>query len=395
MGPTDAIPPGCRDARTRRGKLRARLLAAGVDAALVSDRGHFTYLTGYLTPSWENRSRPMALLVWADGVTHAFVSEAEAARVSAWDDEVVTIDYADPGEPASVAAGPTYAAAVADAVAAELQSAPSSAPVLASEIAGPSQPGLPRAEIDAIADRSRARIVDLDRLLWPLRATKTEFEVAQISEAAAVLGAAFDAFASRAAPGMTERELRSELVGAALDAGADAVPYVVVVAGAAQPMLGTPTDREWRDGDLLAVDACLTREGYWADFCRHYAAAEPNPEQQRAYARLLSGLEAGREAVTPRRAAAEVAAGVAGALGVGSVGFGRLGHGIGLEIAEPPSLHPADETELVSGMTLCLEPSASFDDVGHLVAEEMLVVTPTGGERISPEFPSQLEVLSA
>lgn len=391
MGPTDEPPEGCRDARLRRGRLCERLRAEGVDAALVSDRGHFTYLTGYPTPSWENRSRPMALLAGADGSTHAFISEAEAARVALWDEEIVTIEYADPVDPAAPASGPTYAAAVSEAVVAKL----SAGQVLATEVAGPSQPAMPRSEVDAIAAAAGARVVDLDRLLWPLRMKKTEFEIAEITAAAAVLAATFDDFALRAAPGMTERDLRNEVVTAAFDAGADSVPYVVVVADANQPMLGAPTDREWREGELLSIDVCLTRHGYWADFCRHYAGSDPSPRQLLAYARLLDGLEVGRQAIEHGRRAVDVAVDVANALGAGTTGFGRLGHGIGLEIAEPPSLHPNDTTELVTGMTLCLEPSAAFDGVGHLVAEEMFAVTPTGGERISPEFPPELEVLSA
>ena len=46
-------------------------------------------------------------------------------------------------------------------------------------------------------------------------------------------------------------------------------------------------------------------------------------------------------------------------------------------------------------MTLCVEPSAWFDGVGHLVAEEMVAVTANGAELLSPAFPEQLEVVGA
>lgn len=98
----------------------------------------------------------------------------------------------------------------------------------------------------------------------------------------------------------------------------------------------------------------------------------------------------------PRVAVADVAAAVADELPAdGARAFGRLGHGVGLEIAEPPSLHPADPTVLEPGMTLCVEPTSGFGDAGNLVGEEMVVVTEDGGELLSPAFPDTIEVLGA
>jgi len=390
MAPTDTNA-AVTDARDRRAALRGRLVDEGIDAMVVADRGNFTYLTGYLTPSWENRSRPMALAVRADGAVDAVLSGAEAPKLTAWDEEVTAIGYDSPSDSVRTWAGPTYASALVDVLVAELGR---SAGVVAVERAGPSLPGLPAPFLAALTERLGASVVDADELIWPLRMRKTNFEIERIGAAADSLGKAFDRFAGTATPGMTERELHAEFAAAVAGTDADVLAYLVVVAGPDQPMLGPPTDRIWSDGELLAVDACLTRDGYWADFCRHYAATDPDPRQSRAYARLLDGLAAGGEALVVGARAADVAGAVTGALDAGSVGFGRFGHGIGLELAEPPSIQAADDCTIAAGMTLCVEPSANFAGVGQLVAEEIVAVTDAGVRRLSPAFPSELEVLT-
>lgn len=68
------------------------------------------------------------------------------------------------------------------------------------------------------------------------------------------------------------------------------------------------------------------------------------------------------------------------------VGFGRFGHGIGLHVPEPPSLHAADPTPVVPGMTLCFEPTAVHAGVNFVVEEEYLV-TGDGSEPLLPRSP--------
>ena len=73
----------------------------------------------------------------------------------------------------------------------------------------------------------------------------------------------------------------------------------------------------------------------------------------------------------------------------GNVGFGRFGHGIGLYMPEPPSLHPDDPTPLDDGVVLCVEP-AYLGVTGNYVVEEEHVVSNGRLSRISPEAPRSL-----
>jgi Xaa-Pro aminopeptidase len=76
----------------------------------------------------------------------------------------------------------------------------------------------------------------------------------------------------------------------------------------------------------------------------------------------------------------------------GDVGFGRFGHGIGLHVPEPPSLHGDDPTPLEDGFTLCVEPALEHAGLNFVVEEEH-VVRSAGFERLSPPAPEEILVV--
>lgn len=94
------------------------------------------------------------------------------------------------------------------------------------------------------------------------------------------------------------------------------------------------------DPELHVVVGRLVLDGYRADFCGESVADEPLPRVRRAYEHIRAAALARVESARGRTLAAEVASGVAGELPrSGGRVYGRFGHGIGVELAEPPSLH--------------------------------------------------------
>jgi len=80
--------------------------------------------------------------------------------------------------------------------------------------------------------------------------------------------------------------------------------------------------------------------------------------------------------------------------------IGRMGHGLGLDVTEPPSIASGDETRLEEGMVITLEPSAVLPGAGVMgqrlmVHEEDVVVTHDGFELLSRRAPASLPVLCA
>ena len=378
---------GARRAATLRALDEAR-----ADAIVLGAEANVAYLSGYLTPSWANRSRPMALILDRRGRCAIAVSSAEAERVAEDAVHAEPLPYLHPSVvrdegPVATDFGP----AVVENICAWL------GPVrrVATELRSPGGPGLAPGLLDDLTRGLGAELIDAGPVLWPLRLLKSRAEIDCLTRAANALEHVFAMLSSRVEVGMTEREIYAALLTAAADAGADRVGYAVVVAGVREAVLGGPRDRRWEEGELLLVDVGLVVAGYWADFCRHISAGRATVAQHDAYRGITRALEAGRLSARPGATAGEVAAAVAGALPISRGAFGRLGHGIGLEIAEPPSVHLADETELQAGMVLCIEPSCAIPGVGTLVGEEIVAITNGDARLVSPAFPEQLQEVGA
>jgi Xaa-Pro aminopeptidase len=387
MAPADELTA---DVIAKRESLYEELERRSLDALIVSSEASFTYLTGYATPSWANRSRPMALVVRRDGLAYAIVSSAEAARLQEDAVAVEPVAYLEPTyQLQDREAGLHFAYVVGEAVGRCLGKRAGGR--VGVETGPPAIPTVPTQIVTSICNSRGLEPVDLTDLLSRLRQRKSELDIQRIRDAAQTLGRAYHAVASLVGAGMTEREIGRAVTIAAADAGADRVGYLVVVADAFRPLLGAPGPNVWRRGALLHIDVGLVLRGYWADFCREFVCAPPDEAQRLACRQIADAVRAGTSAARPGVPANEVARAIANQLPGSALGsMGRFGHGVGLEIAEPPSLHPADTTELEPGMTLCIEPTAWFEGAGHLVGEQMIVVTDHGAELLSPKFPPHL-----
>ena len=376
------------DVRRRRRLLREELAHSGLDAVVLSSEPNFQYFSGYRTPSWANRARPMLLLARADGSCLAVVSEAEADRVESDGVDLEAIPYREPV--ASTDGGEAILEFIPAAVSAAAHGL-RPARRLGLELSSHFQAGLPAAAMRQLALELGAEPVDAASILWRLRIRKSALEVDCLRRAADALERAYQTFAATAGAGLSERELHRLFLEAAAASGADWIGYVSIVVDSRGALLGGLGARRWERDRLLLVDAGLLVDGYWSDFWRIFVAGEPSQVQAAAYAEIFNSVRAEREAVAKEPRAADVARLVGRLLERGNGGvFGRVGHGIGLDLTEPPSLHCDDPTPIVAGMTLCVEPAGWFPEVGHLVAEETIVVTEGGCELISPAFPERL-----
>ncbi|MEL7348937.1 MAG: M24 family metallopeptidase, partial [Pseudomonadota bacterium] len=179
-----------------------------------------------------------------------------------------------------------------------------------------------------------------------------------------------------------------------LEEGADWIPYLAGAAGQEgyADVISPATEAPLAPGDVLMLDTGLVHDGYFCDFDRNLAVGQPLPGAAAAHAQLLEAVEAGAAAVRPGARAADLFAAMAGIVGAeGSVG--RLGHGLGLSLTEPPSLTATDETLLAPGMVLTLEPAVTLGPGRLMVHEENLVVTDTGCRFLSPRATGPLPVL--
>jgi Xaa-Pro aminopeptidase len=386
----ESISLDTREIRSRRQALYEVMSDLALDTVVVASESNITYLSGYATTSWVNKARPFLLVLLRDRQAIGLLSEGEVPRFNADAIDAEGIGFAS-ARPSDGQDG--FIGSATRALIALLRRR--RARRIGFELSSYFLPCLsPHAihELRHAVEESSGRLVDISPSLWALRRCKSPLEVDRLRESAAALGRAYELFESHARVGMTERELAARFMAAAASAGADRVPYLSVVSDTDRGSLGGPTQRIWTGDTFLLVDAGVVVNGYWADFNRVFAANSPTPGQSEAYATLLGALEAGRSAAGPSLSCHALAQ----ALGEGVEEdlFGRAGHGIGLDLTEPPSIAASETLPLEPGMTLCLEPNLIHKEVGSIVAEEEIVITDTGAELISPAFPRSLPVLS-
>ena len=155
------------------------------------------------------------------------------------------------------------------------------------------------------------------------------------------------------------------------------MPYLAGAAGQGgyDDVISPATDAELSDGDVLMLDTGLTFDGYFCDFDRNFALGHTGLE--RAHTRLIGAIEAGRSAAIPGARARDVYRAMRDAVG-DVAGAVRLGHGLGMQLTEWPSLSADDDTELTDGMVLTLEPCITTGADRMLVHEEVIVLGDAG-----------------
>jgi Xaa-Pro aminopeptidase len=368
--------------------LRAGLEDASGDALVATREGAVTYLTGYTTATWSNHSRPIVAIL-TPSTLDVVCAETEADAVRSRVPAVNVHQYVELRSPAGLSGLPDGA----------IQFTPHACEVLATVLRerdavtiGVDALGAVHPPASRIVDLLPANIgrFDASGFVWAARLRKSEWEIKRMRAASAILERAFADLHAALRPGLSEREIHNILAAASFTHGAHRLGYMMAVAGVERGLFGDPTERRWQKGEVLFVDGGVVVDGYWADYCRMYTVGAPTASQRDDYARAAAALDA-TLAIDAAPTASSLGRAISSALDLppGRVGFGRFGHGIGLYMPEPPSLHPDDPTPLEDGMMLCVEP-AYLGATGNYVVEEEHVVSNGRLSRISPEAPRRL-----
>jgi Xaa-Pro aminopeptidase len=253
--------------------------------------------------------------------------------------------------------------------------------------------------LQALSDRlpMGAQMVAVDGWIEQLRMVKSPEELALIRRSVALNSEAFEQAVKRVKPGMTEADLAAELEYRMRRLGAERPSFETIVAGGERSALphAQPTSARLENGQLVVVDMGATRDGYCSDMTRMLFLGEPGPKVKRMYKAVLEAQLAGVDAVrggAPTRKVDAAARNVLKHYGLDRAFVHSTGHGLGLEIHEPPRIGKKDKGRLQAGMAVTIEPGVYLEGFGGIRIEDTVVVTDSGCE-ILTATPKDLRVL--
>jgi Xaa-Pro aminopeptidase len=342
------------DHHLRRDRLASRLGELEIDAVLVTRLPNVRYLTGF------TGSNAQALVRTGGGTFFTDGRYTEQARREAPDLERITYSQ----DFGAMVLAACRAAAVSR---------------LGFESAGMTV----RAHTKLRDELEGVELIPLGDEVEQLRWVKDAEEIRLLEQAQEATDQAFEDILEKLAVGLSEREVAQELEHAMRRAGADGLSFDTIVAfgeNAAEPH-HEPGHRTLEDGDVVKLDFGALWGGYHADMTRTVAFGTIAGELRRIYDVVHEAQRAGIEAVREGAKGGEVDAAsreVVEAAGYGERFSHSLGHGVGLEVHEGPSLRREGTDVLPARSVVTVEPGVYVPGLGGVRIEDTVEVTSEG-----------------
>ena len=230
-------------------------------------------------------------------------------------------------------------------------------------------------------------------VLAGIRSIKTADEIEAVRAACVDTGRVFPLIAQLLAEGLTEQELARTALCQLREAGLSPIGELIQ-GGPNASIPHRPTgQRPFESGDAVIVDLVCRRRGYHGDMTRTFALGTPADEVKRAYAVVRDAHRAAIDAIRPGITCGDldaVARSIIEAAGLGKWFVHRLGHGIGLDIHEPPFLVRGNDRPLEPGMCVTIEPGVYVHGKFGIRIEDVVAVTADAGEVLSSDTPTDV-----
>ncbi|MCW2598419.1 MAG: hypothetical protein JWM02_248 [Frankiales bacterium] len=355
----------------RHERLRRGMEAAELDAVLVGEKFNYWYLSGHQTREIEKVMRPMLFIVPLEGDPVAVVYRQQGAKVQATVPSVRVYGYEDV---------PFDVKLLEQA----LRESGLDRARIGMELGENHRLGLPYADLQSLLEALPGLgIVDAGPILDDLRLHKSDYEVATLRAAADMSLLAWSEATKQFQLGASEADFVTSMavelsrVGSSFDV-AGHITSATSLGDRNAPL---------RPGDTIWCDFGATLDGYQADVARRAVLGAPTAEHL-AVQECIATLHARTlQAVRPGALASDVARACSEAMvdaGLPALtGRKRIGHGLGLNAGESPSLSLQDTTVLEPGVVICVEPRFLLPSGEKIHIEDVVVVTDDGYEPIS------------
>ena len=339
----------------------------GLDALVVSEKNNYWYFSGLISYQLDHIQRPQICILPKSGKPLLLVYGNDKAKAKGlpWVGEVRA--YTDVPFPEEMIAGCLKEMGLGEAK-------------LGFELGDDQRLGFPANYLLRLTEAlPKAQINDGTAALTEMRLIKSPQEIDFMRKACDISVKAYDRCLPQLRPGMTRREIADKL-------------YISMIEEGAHPrhpgflMLNSSTrydDRRYEKGDRMIADFGACYEGYYGDITRMAIFGQPNDEQKKDHRMACDVIQLCFEAMQPGTPIAELSRIANRELvkrGYQSVDSPkRIGHGIGMARAEPPSLNEVEKETHRPGMILAVEPKVrSEKSAVHL--EEDVLITERGPE---------------
>ncbi len=361
---------------------------SGLDAILLSTEPEVRYYTGFLTRFWESPTRPWFVVIPASGDPIAVIPSIGAHLMrQTWITDIRTWqspDYVDDG---------------VTLLAQTLNDVTSAQGKIGVANQMESHLRMPLSDFNTLKKHISPRMIEGDHAITRrLRLIKSDAEIAKIKMATAVAIRAFDRVSEIATVGTSLAAIFRKFQMLCLEEGADWVPYLAGAAGrnGYDDVISPATDVPLARGDVLMLDTGLTRDGYFCDFDRNFSVGPPSGVVQEAHACLIQATQTAFNLAKPGVPISDLFHAMNDMVDPNRNGSdaGRLGHGLGMQLTEWPSIIAQDHSVLEAGMVLTLEPGVTLPNGKIMVHEEDIVITKTGASFLSAPQSADIRVLS-
>ncbi len=232
----------------------------------------------------------------------------------------------------------------------------------------------------------------LDRqMMWELRMIKQPPEIDLLQQSARIIMSALEKTRKNLQAGMTEYAVAQQLADEIRTAGGDDVAFPTIVAfgdHSAYPH-HQPTQRILKEGTVILIDCGAKLQGYRSDVTRTWWFGAHVPD---TFRRVETVIHQAYDAALRRLSEPALAKDIddAARQGITSAGYAdqfihSTGHGVGLDLHEPPSLNWKCETALATNMVFTIEPGIYLPGEFGYRYENTIHLTPHGAKELTME----------
>ena len=353
---------------SRRKRVLELVESRGLDAVIVLLQSNIFYLTSSDAPS--------AAVLFHDGRLVALAPRLEYLRALEEVSEGEVYAYArffEPSEYEKIIAGDLY-----DALASLLKQ---------EDTRALGAVGAPLEARQKLSEKLGREPADITKDFAALRRSKDQEELRLMRRAVAIAEEAMRAAVDNLERGVTEVEVLARVLSVIARRGAlpSFTPIVAFGEHSAHPH-AKPSARELREGDLVKLDLGARVGGYCSDITRTFVYGKPSPKQERLFKAVLRAQQRALEAVAKGAPAKQVFFKAYDTLkeeGLHTYFNHGLGHGVGIDIHEAPTLNSESDEALVENDVVTVEPGVYLAGYGGVRIEDMVLVVEGGYEELT------------